>query len=280
MRRGRQLAQPPRRSPRSRRAVRAACCCRQRSWVHKARSPRRQVPRGARAAAPGGAEWRSAPTWRGCAAAAQARRGGGPRKPRSADAAQAAARVSRSATTAPSGGIARAGAAGSATSGTAGDGSAPLSGAGWQRRLPLERHAGARLAAPRWHTGPATAPGPPSSNQLDLQGAARQLASHCVLLGRQGGVVRLALDPRVKFVRTASQEEKLAQALSRYYGETVRLEITTASGRCRDARAGRAASLAAGVGSRAAGIRDRPGVQGLRERFGATLLPDTVRPVK
>jgi hypothetical protein len=27
-------------------------------------------------------------------------------------------------------------------------------------------------------------------------------------------------------------------------------------------------------------LESDPGVQGLRERFGATLLPDTVRPVK
>ncbi len=60
----------------------------------------------------------------------------------------------------------------------------------------------------------------------ELQGAARQLAAHCVLVGREGAVVRLALDPRSKFMRTAAVEEKLAQALSKYYGEPVRLEFT------------------------------------------------------
>ena len=117
-------------------------------------------------------------------------------------------------------------------------------------------------------------------NQLDLQGAARQLASHCVLVGRQGGLVRLAVDPRVKFVRTSSQEEKLAQALSRYYGETVRLEITTASGEVdTPAQAEQRVSQQELEAARQAFETD-PGVQGLRERFGATLLPDTVRPVK
>jgi DNA polymerase-3 subunit gamma/tau len=101
-----------------------------------------------------------------------------------------------------------------------------------------------------------------------------------VLLGRQGAVVRLGLDPRVKFVRTSAQEEKLAQALSRYYGETVRLEFSTASGDIETpAQADLRASQQELESARQAFETD-PGVQGLRERFGATLLPDTVRPVK
>src|SRR2546430_840138 len=62
-------------------------------------------------------------------------------------------------------------------------------------------------------------------NALELSGAARQLASHCVFLGRQGALVRLGVDARNQPVRTPVQEEKLAQALSRYYGEPVRLEF-------------------------------------------------------
>jgi DNA polymerase-3 subunit gamma/tau len=117
-------------------------------------------------------------------------------------------------------------------------------------------------------------------HQLDLQGAARQLASHCVLVGRQAGLVRLALDPRVKFVRTSSQEEKLAQALSRHYGETVRLEFTAASGEAETpAQAEQRVSQQELDVARQAFETD-PGVKSLRERFGATLLPDTIRPVK
>ena len=117
-------------------------------------------------------------------------------------------------------------------------------------------------------------------NQLDLQGAAKELARHCVLVGRQGAVVRLGLDPRVKFVRTSAQEEKVAQALSRYYGETVRLEFSTASV---DVETPAQADLRASqqeLESARQAFETDPGVQGLRERFGATLLPETVRPVK
>ncbi|HEY6924070.1 MAG TPA: DNA polymerase III subunit gamma/tau [Steroidobacteraceae bacterium] len=130
--------------------------------------------------------------------------------------------------------------------------------------------------------GTETADGSWSSiiNKLDLQGSPRELARHCVLLGRQGGLVRLALDPRVKFVRTGAQEEKLAQALSRFHGETVRIEITMATGDVETpAQAEQRVSQQELEAARQAFESD-PGAQGLRDRFGATLLPDTVRPVK
>jgi DNA polymerase-3 subunit gamma/tau len=116
---------------------------------------------------------------------------------------------------------------------------------------------------------------------LELAGAARQLASNCVLIGRTGAVVRLALDPHSQQLRTPAQEEKLAQALSRYYGEPVRLEFqeTRAGGGESPALLAQRASQQDLALARRAFEAD-PGVQGLRERFGATVLPDTVRPVK
>ena len=115
--------------------------------------------------------------------------------------------------------------------------------------------------------------------QLDLQGAARQLATHCVLLGRDGAVVRLALDPRNQLVRTRAQEEKLAQALSRHYGTPVRLEFVAEALGETPAQAEQRAS----VNERDAAqqrLEDDPTVRAFKERFGATLLPDTVRPAK
>jgi DNA polymerase-3 subunit gamma/tau len=117
--------------------------------------------------------------------------------------------------------------------------------------------------------------------QLELAGAARQLASHCLFLGRQGAVVRLALDPRTQQLRTPATEEKLAQALARHFGETVRLEFQSAGagGAETPALLARRASEAELAAARRA-FEEDPLVKGLRERFGATVLPDTVRPVK
>jgi DNA polymerase-3 subunit gamma/tau len=117
-------------------------------------------------------------------------------------------------------------------------------------------------------------------NELELTGAARQLASHCVLIARQGVVVRLALDPHNQQLRTPAQEEKLAQALSRRFGETIRLEFQSSGGGGETPAllAQRASQQELALARRA--FEADPGVQGLRERFGATVLPDTVRPVK
>ncbi|MDB6158520.1 MAG: polymerase subunit gamma/tau [Gammaproteobacteria bacterium] len=116
--------------------------------------------------------------------------------------------------------------------------------------------------------------------RLELGGAARQLASNCLLIGRQGAVVRLALDARNKHMRTPAQEDKLTQALSRYFGQLVRLEFEIAArGAETPAHVEQRASMEELDAARRAFESD-PGVQGLRERFGATLLPDTVRPVK
>jgi DNA polymerase III subunit gamma/tau len=115
---------------------------------------------------------------------------------------------------------------------------------------------------------------------LDLPGAARQLANNCALLGRRGAVVRLALDPRHEPLKTAGQVEKLSQALSKHYGEPVRVEFE-APGAVPEtpAQAGQRASMQELEAAKQA-LESDPVVQGLRDRFGATLVPDSVRPVK
>jgi DNA polymerase-3 subunit gamma/tau len=75
-------------------------------------------------------------------------------------------------------------------------------------------------------------------------------------------------------------EDKLAQALSRFYGETVRIEIAVAEERPEtpaeaELRASRAQLEAARE------VLEQDGtVRALKERFAATVLPDTVRPLK
>src|SRR5688572_20635178 len=58
---------------------------------------------------------------------------------------------------------------------------------------------------------------------LDISGAARQLATNCALLEHSDNTLRLAIDPRV--ARTPPQVEKLAQALGKYLGRHVKLEF-------------------------------------------------------
>jgi DNA polymerase-3 subunit gamma/tau len=129
--------------------------------------------------------------------------------------------------------------------------------------------AGAALSAANW---PQVAAG------LDLSGLARQLAANCALLSRQGAVVRLGLDARHEAMRTRAQEDRLAQALSRQLGESVRIEIELVETPAGTLAADRARQSAGELEAARATLADDPTARALQERFGATLHPETVRP--
>ena len=151
-----------------------------------------------------------------------------------------------------------------------------------------------RASVPSALAAPSEAPEPSAPGQplappdewssmlaaLDLQGAPRQLAGHCILVGREGSTVRLALDARGAALRTRVLEEKLAQALGRLLGAPVRLEIELREDlAATPARARELAELERRAQAHAAFESD-PVVASIKERFGASVLPDTVRPVE
>lgn len=114
--------------------------------------------------------------------------------------------------------------------------------------------------------------------QLDLQGAPRQLAANCMLIAREGATLRLALDPRGASWRTRAQEDKLAQALSRHFGNPVRLEIEVReSAQDTPARVIERAQAERNAQARIEFEAD-PTVAALKKRFGASVVADTVRP--
>ena len=137
-------------------------------------------------------------------------------------------------------------------------------------------------AAPR----PSAAVGSPWSPEdwsgmvaaLELTGLSRQLAAHCALVGREGVLIRLALDPRNQHVRTPAAVERLAQALCRHLGETVRVEVEVGEPPAETpARAEERQAHEHLVAARES-LEADPTVRALKEKFGATLRTDTVRP--
>jgi len=115
---------------------------------------------------------------------------------------------------------------------------------------------------------------------LDLQGVPRELARNCALLGREGSIVRLALDPRSSSMRTRAMEDKLAQALSRYFGASVRLQFEPSDdAQDTPARAAERAEAQRRAQAQLAFEAD-PLVETLKERFGASVLPESVRPAE
>jgi DNA polymerase-3 subunit gamma/tau len=115
---------------------------------------------------------------------------------------------------------------------------------------------------------------------LELQGVPRELARNCALLGREGAIVRLALDPRSSSMRTRAMEDKLAQALSRYFGASVRLQFEPGDdAQDTPARAAERAEAQRRAQAQQAFEAD-PLVGTFKERFGASVLPESVRPAE
>ncbi len=137
-------------------------------------------------------------------------------------------------------------------------------------------HRGAAPAKPADDTGDDW---PAIVASLGLQGPVTQLAAHCVLEGRKGDVVHLRLDPSGSTFRRPQLEQKLAEALSRHYGETVRLSITASESAV--ATPARARAQAADERQRSAeqAIESDANVRALRDVFGATVQPGSVKPL-
>ncbi|HEY2419356.1 MAG TPA: DNA polymerase III subunit gamma/tau [Steroidobacteraceae bacterium] len=135
-------------------------------------------------------------------------------------------------------------------------------------------------ATPAPVAGVGTADWPAILAALDLNGAPRQLAANCTLLAHEGAAVRLALDPRSAPMRTRASEDKLAQALARHFGIAVRLEIEVRDSAAETpARLSERAQAERRAQARAAFEADAT-VGALKERFGASVVPDTVRPAE
>lgn len=106
----------------------------------------------------------------------------------------------------------------------------------------------------------------------------RQLAAHCVLVGRQGNRLQLSLDADGEHFRTPALEERLTQALSAHFGEPVRLEISLATATIETpARQQKAAADDRMQGARQS-IENDPNVRAMRDVFGATVQPESIRP--
>jgi DNA polymerase-3 subunit gamma/tau len=115
--------------------------------------------------------------------------------------------------------------------------------------------------------------------QLGLTGPTAQLAAHCALAGRSAGVVRLELDRAGEAFRRPQVERRLAQALEKFYGEAVRLDLRVTDGV--EVTPARLQAQAADERQKAAeqAIEADANVRAMREIFGATVVPGSVKPL-
>jgi DNA polymerase-3 subunit gamma/tau len=160
----------------------------------------------------------------------------------------------------------------------------PAESAGSRREAAAERAAPAPAAPPA--RGPArtaaAAAGegdwPALLARLELKGPARQLAGNFQLVSREGDHFRFLLDERASALHTRQLEDRFVQALRACVGESATVEIERGGAGDTPARREERARDERIEQARAALERD-PAVQALRDRFGAVLQPDSIKPV-
>ena len=113
---------------------------------------------------------------------------------------------------------------------------------------------------------------------LKIGGRTRELANNCVLDGMDDNVCRLLIDPGFQRVGTIA-EEKLREALQKYYGKPLKLQITpqisqqmTPALEIQKAREDRQQAAVDAINA-------DPNVQALKENFDARIMPGSIEPL-
>ena len=114
---------------------------------------------------------------------------------------------------------------------------------------------------------------------LDIQGAARQLASNCAWTGYDQGLIRLRLDARSQQLRTRQIEEKLVQALSRHLGRSVRLQIDVVEASVETPARQQARATDEKLESARSALNEDPLVRAVKERLGGSVVAESVKPI-
>ena len=116
---------------------------------------------------------------------------------------------------------------------------------------------------------------------LGLQGPVSQLAAHCLLAGRNRDLVRLRLDAAGESFHRPQLVDRLAQALSQYFGQAIRLEISVGEIAEDELTPARRQAMDTDERLKAAeqAIDEDPAVRAMRDVFGATVQPGSVRPL-
>ncbi len=114
---------------------------------------------------------------------------------------------------------------------------------------------------------------------LELNGLAREMASHCVLEARDEGRLRLVLDAAHAHLLSERRRAQLAQALARRFGRDVQLEIDVETPAEETPAARRARIRQDRLAAAVEAIENDEGVKRLRETFDAAIVPETVQPL-
>jgi DNA polymerase-3 subunit gamma/tau len=127
---------------------------------------------------------------------------------------------------------------------------------------------------------PADLPWDARVDTLGLDGFAKQLARNCVWIGREGDLVRLQLDAKLKHLLTPERRSAIEAPLAAQFGTSLRLQIEIAQESLKDSPAQLEQQRAADRQRDAEqAIEADPVVRAFRQNFGASVRPGSVQPV-
>ncbi|MDX1403611.1 MAG: DNA polymerase III subunit gamma/tau [Woeseiaceae bacterium] len=115
---------------------------------------------------------------------------------------------------------------------------------------------------------------------MELSGAAKMLAKNCAFLRREGKVVYLRLDAKSESFLTKSAESALKEALGRYSGEPLRVDISIGDTETVTPAQQEARQIDERYEAARASIEADPNVKALKDMFGAEINPDSIEPVR
>jgi DNA polymerase-3 subunit gamma/tau len=135
-------------------------------------------------------------------------------------------------------------------------------------------------------SAPASPPSIAASNEdwprivasLGLQGPSSQLAAHCAWGGKEADKLRLMLDPEGETFNRPALADKLGQALSAHFGQPIKLEIVSTSEAVETPARAQKATADDRLQNARRSIEADPSIRAMREVFGGTVQPDSIRP--
>jgi DNA polymerase-3 subunit gamma/tau len=154
---------------------------------------------------------------------------------------------------------------------------------------PVQPAAAAQPNPPGTRRAPAEVGAPPPDSidaanwpaivdAAQLSGMARQFALNCVPAAFEDGLLRLRLDAAAADRRTRQIEEKMLQALSKYFGREIRMSVETADTGIATPARQRSIAEQTKMISAVAAFGEDPTVKALRERFGAEVDAASIKP--
>lgn len=111
---------------------------------------------------------------------------------------------------------------------------------------------------------------------LSLGGAARLLAGNCAYRRREGDTLLFSLDSRFEGMLTPPRQAALAEALSKHYGEILKVHIEPDPGGAETPYQAESRFADKNLEAARRTLEDDPNVQMLKSLFGAEFMPESI----